>query len=139
MNSVNLVGRITGKPALRYLPDGTAMTRFNLAVDRSMSKLKKEESIKNGKPTADFPKLVLFGKQAEFCCNYLDKGRLISISGGVVTSVYEKTTGEKVYNTEIKVGELKSLEYKEKKSNENDDGDMIMDDAFEEIGEDIPF
>jgi len=139
MNSVNLVGRITGKPTLRYLPDGTAMTRFNLAVDRGLSKAKKEEHVKSGKPTADFPKLVLFGKQAEFCCNYLDKGRLISISGGVVTSIYEKTTGEKVYNTEIKVGELKSLEYKEKKSDESDSNDMIIDEAFEEIGEDIPF
>lgn len=137
MNSVNLVGRITGKPALRYLPDGTAMTRFNLAVDRGLSKVKREEYIQNGKPTADFPKIVVFGKQAEFCCNYLDKGRLISISGSVVTSVYEKTSGEKVYNTEFKVSELKSLEYKEKKDDEADD--QIMDDAFENITEDIPF
>ncbi|MGB3366097.1 MAG: single-stranded DNA-binding protein [Acidaminobacteraceae bacterium] len=139
MNSVNLVGRITVKPTLRYLPDGTATTRFNLAVDRGLSKAKKEEYSKNGKPTADFPKLVLFGKQAEFCCNYLDKGRLISVSGGVVTSIYEKATGEKVYNTEIKISELKSLEYKEKKSDESDGDDIIMDAAFEEIGEDIPF
>ncbi len=139
MNSVNLVGRITAKPDLRYLPDGTAITRFSLAVDRGLSKAKKDEYIKSGKPTADFPKLVLFGKQAEFCCNYLDKGRLVSIIGGVVTSVYEKNTGEKVYNTEIKVSELKSLEYKEKSEDSMSSEDLQIEDSLEEVSEDIPF
>lgn len=139
MNSVNLVGRITAKPDLRYLPDGTAITRFSLAVDRGLSKAKKDEYIKSGKPTADFPKLVLFGKQAEFCCNYLDKGRLVSIIGGVVTSVYEKNTGEKVYNTEIKVSELKSLEYKEKSGDNMSSEDLQIEDSLEEVSEDIPF
>lgn len=137
MNNVNLIGRITGKPELRFLPDGTAITRFNLAVDRKLSKSKKDDNISSGKPTADFPRVVMFGKQAEFCCNYLDKGRLIGISGVVVTSMYEKSSGEKVFSTEIRAIELKSLEYKEKKA--EFDEDLSLDEAFEDIGEDVPF
>lgn len=136
MNNVSMIGRLTSKPELRFLPDGTAITRFNLAIDRRISKSKKEEYIEQGKPTADFPKVVVFGKQAEYCCNYLDKGRLIGVAGSVITGSYEKTTGEKVYTTEIKASEIKSLQYKDSTST---DIKEEFEGEFEDVDEDIPF
>ena len=58
MNSVQLVGRLTRDPEMRYTDGGSAIARFSLAVDR---RYKSE----NG-PTADFPNCVAFGRTAEF-------------------------------------------------------------------------
>lgn len=138
MNNVSMIGRLTSKPELRFLPDGTAITRFSLAIDRRLSKSKKEEYLEQGKPTADFPKIVVFGKQAEYCCNYLDKGRLIGVAGSVITGSYEKTTGEKVYTTEIKANEIKSLQYKET-STATDMKEEEFEGEFDDVDEDIPF
>ncbi len=104
MNQVSLVGRITHTPELKQLHDGNTVTKFNLAIDRYLASSQKEEKKNEGKQTADFPRVVVWGKQAENCCKYLEKGALISVVGRVNTSVYEKDTGENAYVTEI-VGE----------------------------------
>lgn len=66
MNSVQLVGRLTRDPEVRYTDGGTTVARFSLAVER---RFKSE----NG-PTADFPNCVAFGKTAEFIEKYFHKG-----------------------------------------------------------------
>jgi len=74
INNVNLVGRLTKDPELKYIPgSGTAVTNFTLAIDRGLSKDKKKELEAQGKPTADFIRTVVWGKQAENCANYLKK------------------------------------------------------------------
>lgn len=54
MNNVVLIGRITRDLELRYLQNGIAVTKFNLAVDKGLSKEKKQELEAQNKPTADF-------------------------------------------------------------------------------------
>ena len=66
MNSVQLVGRLTRDPEVRYTDGGTTVARFSLAVER---RFKSE----NG-PTADFPNCVAFGRTAEFIEKYFHKG-----------------------------------------------------------------
>lgn len=70
MNSVQLVGRFTRDPEVRYTDGGSTIARFSLAVDR---RFKSE----NG-PTADFPNCVAFGKTAEFIEKYFHKGRKLT-------------------------------------------------------------
>lgn len=65
MNSVQLVGRLTRDPEVRYTDGGLSVARFSLAVDR---RFKNE----NG-PTADFPGCIAFGKTAEFIEKYFKK------------------------------------------------------------------
>ncbi len=104
MNQVSLVGRITQELELKNFEDGNCVTRFNLAIDRYLKSTLKAEKKSEGRQTADFPRIVLWGKQAENCCKYLKKGALISINGRVNTTSYEKADGETAYVTEI-VGE----------------------------------
>ena len=45
MNNIVLIGRLTRDPELRYLQTGTAISRFTLAVDRGLSKEKRQDEI----------------------------------------------------------------------------------------------
>lgn len=73
MNSVQLVGRLTRDPEVRYTDGGTTVARFSLAVER---RFKSE----NG-PTADFPNCVAFGRTAEFIEKYFHKGMRLLLYG----------------------------------------------------------
>lgn len=104
MNQVSLVGRITNDLELKSLQDGKCVTKFNLAIDRYLNQSAKEEKRSEGKQTADFPRVVLWGKQAENTCKFLKKGALVCVNGRVSTTSYEKSDGEMAYVTEI-IGE----------------------------------
>jgi len=110
MNQVSLVGRIVQTPELKELQDGNCVTKFNVAIDRYLAHAQKEEKKNEGKATADFPRVTVWGKQAENCCKYLIKGAMVSISGRVSTSVYENADGENVYMTEIIGEKIRFLE-----------------------------
>lgn len=94
MNQIQLVGRLTKDPELKQTQSGTAVCRFAVAVDR---RGKKEE----GKPTADYPDCVAFGKVAEFIAKWFGKGKPIGITGHIQTGKYENREGRTVYTTDI--------------------------------------
>lgn len=98
MNCVTLVGRLTRDPELRYTA-GTQMpvASFTLAVDRNVSRANADPST----PTADFIRIVVFGKQAENCSTYLSKGREAAVQGRIQTGSYTKQDGTKVYTTDV--------------------------------------
>lgn len=93
MNSVNLTGRFTRDPEVRYADSGTSIARFTLAVDRRF----KQE----GGPQADFPNCVAFGKTAEFIEKYFSKGMKVELCGRIQTGSYTKEDGTKVYTTDV--------------------------------------
>lgn len=137
MNSVNLVGRLTRDPEVRYTDGGLSIARFALAVDR---RFKKE-----GQPDADFPTCVAFGKTAEFVEKYFTKGQRMGLTGRIQTGSYTKDDGTKVYTTDVVV---ENVEFVESKSSgvaqafnpepslaEINDGFM----AIGDIDEELPF
>jgi len=102
MNSVVLIGRLTRDPELKFVPaTGMAVTRLTLAVDKDMFGEKKQQAISQGKPTADFINITVFGKQAENCANYLAKGRQCAVHGRISTGSYTTQSGEKRYTTDV--------------------------------------
>lgn len=102
MNSVVLIGRLARDPELKFIPStGMAVTKFTLAVDKEMSRDKKQEMTTQGKQTADFISITVFGKQAENCANYLAKGSQCAVHGRVSTGSFTTQTGEKRYTTDI--------------------------------------
>ncbi|WP_066506797.1 single-stranded DNA-binding protein [Abyssisolibacter fermentans] len=112
MNSVFLIGRLTADPELRFLPgNGTAVARFSLAVDKDLSKEKKAEAERLGRPTADFPRITVWGRQAENCANYLSKGRMVAIQGRIQTGSYQNAQGQKVYTTDVVAERVQFLEW----------------------------
>ena len=113
MNNCILIGRLCANPEMRVLQNGTATTRFTLAVDRAMSKEKKQEAKRKGGATADFIPVTVWGKQAESCANYLAKGRMVAVSGRITTGSYKKE-GKIVYTTEVTAERVQFLEWIEK-------------------------
>lgn len=104
MNKIMLIGRLTKDPVLKFIQgSGTAVTQFNIAVDR---KFKRE-----GQPEADFIPIVVWGKQAESVANYMSKGRLIGISGRIQTRSYQAKDGTRRYVTEVIAEETQFLDY----------------------------
>ncbi len=112
MNHVVLIGRLTRDPELRYVSgSGTAVSQFTLAVDKQLSRDKKQQFEQQGKPTADFIRIVVWGKQAENCANYLKKGRLVAVHGSINVSSYKNNNGETRYSTDVVANNVQFLEW----------------------------
>lgn len=137
MNSVILIGRLTKDPELRYIAEsGKAVASFTIAVNRPFSKDNK----------ADFFRIVVFGKSAENCANYISKGRLVGVQGRLQNNNYETQTGEKRYSTDIIADRVEFLESKNSQSQRSEqqnhspsqnaglpEGFQALDDDDEEI------
>lgn len=110
MNQVILIGRLTRDPELRFIPSsGTAVARFSLAVNREIKR--------EGQPDADFFNVVVWGKTAENCANYLKKGRLCAVNGSLRNNNYEDKNGVKHYNIEINANRVEFLEWGDSNNN----------------------
>ena len=143
MNSVVLIGRLTKDLELRFIPSSTlAVTKMSLAVDKDMSKDKKQEAQAQGKPTADFINITIFGKQAENAANYLTKGSQCAIHGRINTNNYKDQEGIMHYNTDVIADKVEFLSAKEqgKPVQQNNDFPGEIDDVFTPVDDDsIPF
>lgn len=139
MNTVVMIGRLARDPELRFTASGKAVATFSIAVNRPFSKTNE----------ADFFNVVVWGKVAENCANYLAKGRLVGIEGRLQSRSYETQNGEKRYVTEIVANQVEFLEWgnKENKSSNLPDrtddfgsSDIDLDD-FQAIDEEdgVPF
>ncbi|MFY9450125.1 MAG: single-stranded DNA-binding protein [Bacillota bacterium] len=103
MNRVNLIGRITKKPELRYTTNGIAFTKFNLAVNDGYG----------DKQRTDFIGIVAWRKLAETIANHLNKGRLIGIDGKIQTGTYEDKNGKKSYTFDVVAENIYFLDKKQ--------------------------
>lgn len=116
MNNTILIGRLVRDPDIRYAKDsGNATCTFTLAVDRNLSREKKQEMESQGQPTADFIRIVTWGKTAELCGTYLSKGRMTAVQGRIQTGSYTNKEGQKVYTTDVVADQVKFLDWGEKK------------------------
>lgn len=141
MNNVVLIGRITRDVELKFIPStGMAVAKFSLAVDRGLYGEKKQEAEAKGQPTADFINITVFGKTAESCANYLNKGNKCAVQGRISTGSYTTQTGEKRYSFEVIADKVEFLEPKERQAKPQESFDDFPD-AFEPVedDEDIPF
>jgi len=141
MNNVVLIGRLTRDPELRYIPgSGTAVARFGVAIDKGLSREKKQEMESKNQPTADFINIVVWGKTAENCATYLVKGRLVGIQGRIQTGSYEKD-GIRRYTTEVVANTVEFLEWGDtNKSQKDSDSDFSGSEGFHPAdNDDIPF
>lgn len=140
INSVILIGRCSRDIELKFIPSsGLAVAKFNLAVDKGLYGEKKQQAEAKGQPTADFINITAFGKTAESCANYLNKGNKCAVQGRISTGNYTDKNGEKRYTTEVIADKVEFLDPKEKaQQQDNPDAD---EDVFEPVEDfsDIPF
>lgn len=150
MNSVILIGRLTRDPELRYTPSTQmAVATFNLAIDRPTRA--------GGEKQTDFPRITVFGKQAENCERFLAKGRLVGVQGRLQTGSYQNKNGDTVYTTDVVADRVEFLEWGDKPQGTSNNGfqgnstssgstsspkvesEDSLPAAFEAIDEDLPF
>ena len=130
MNKWIGIGRATKKPEIRYSQgtNSTAIASFSIAVDRKFKR--------DGEPDADFFNCTAFGKQAEFCEKYLDKGTKIVVVGRIQNDSYTNRDGQKVYSTKVMVDEIEFAESK-KAAERNDAPPKTDEDGFVNIPDGI--
>ena len=146
MNSVVLIGRLTRDPEVRYTA-GTqmAVASFTIAIDRPVRA--------GGEKQTDFPRITVFGKQAENCEKFLSKGRLVGVQGRIQTGSYKNRDGVTVYTTDVVADRVEFLEWGDRAQSSGstrqntsssyqqpaDDFEDDMPDSFQAIDEDVPF
>ena len=163
MNSVNIIGRLVRDPELKYTQSQQAVCSFTLAVDKGLSRDKREELESAGKPTADFPRIMVWGKQAENVSRYLSKGSQCGVIGRIQTGSYQdRESGKTIYTTDVIADSVEFLNSQNNaqnnagatrgqnrsnytsgrdKSNTGQNNDDFFEDDFKEVQDDgrIPF
>lgn len=135
MNKVELVGRLTRDPEIRYTQgeNASAIARFSVAVNR---RFKNAE----GNYEADFINCIAFGKNAEFIEKYFTKGMAIGLSGRIQTGSYTNKDGQKVYTTDVVVEETEFVESKSSNTTTNNASptpETLAKDDFMNIPDDV--
>lgn len=97
MNKAILMGRLARDPELRQTPNGVAVARFAIAVQRRFAK--------EGQQQADFIECVAWRSTAEFISKYFHKGSMIAVTGTIQTRSWDGADGKKRYATEVIVDE----------------------------------
>ena len=127
MNTVHLLGRLTGDPELRQTPSGTSVASFSVAVNR-MGK-------DNG---TDFISCVAWRESGESIARYFAKGKPIAVVGRLRTESYKDKQGNNRNRTEVVVDRW---EFVPADNTSNSNGDVNPGEDFQEVGglDDLPF
>lgn len=94
MNKVILKGRLTGKPELKSIVNGVAVTDFSIAINRRFNR-----------EQTDFINCQAWRSTAEFICKYFEKGQEIAVVGELHNDKWEKD-GETRYTSRVSVDEV---------------------------------
>ena len=127
MNRVCLIGRLTSKPELRYTTSNIACTNITIAIDRNYGEEKK----------ADFINIVVWRKQAENVCKYLDKGSLVSVEGRLQQNSYEDRDGNRRYKLDVVADNIQFLNTKSKDTKPVVEEKKKEEDPFADFGQQI--
>lgn len=127
MNRVCLIGRLTSKPELRYTTSNIACTNITVAIDRNYGEEKK----------ADFINIVVWRKQAENVCKYLDKGSLVAIEGRLQQNSYEDRDGNRRYKLDVVADNIQFLNTKSKDTKPVVEEKKVEEDPFSDFGQQI--
>lgn len=123
MNSVELIGRLVRDPEVRYTSGSQmAVATFTIAIDRPQRQGEEKQT--------DFPRITVFGRQAETCEKYLKKGRMVAVQGRIQTGSYTNKNGDTVYTTDVVANRVEFIDWGDQQ-NEND--------VFEDMTGNVPF
>ena len=135
MNKIMLIGRLTRDPEIRYTASTQmAVATFTVAIDRPVRA--------GGEKQTDFPRVTVFGKQAENCEKYLAKGRLVGVQGRIQTGSYQNKDGVTVYTTDVVADRVEFLEWGDRPQrngqNQGAQGEQTKQTSMAELKPEIP-
>ena len=125
-NRVILAGNVTKAVEIRYTPTGTAIGNFSIAINR---KWKQDSETKSEVSYFD---IVVFGKTAEVCSQYIGKGSSVLIEGKLRQNVWKNKEGQNRSKVEVIADSVNFLTRKQ-------DAAAAIDNASAGDDEDVPF
>src|SRR5687768_695746 len=116
LNKVMLIGNVGRDPEMRYTQSGEPVTTFSLATNRRTQR--------DGQwvDEPDWHNIVAWGKLAEQCNEYLNKGRKIYVEGRLQTRSFDNKEGVKQYRTEIVANTMLMLDQRPRDGEGGDSG-----------------
>ncbi len=138
LNKVFLIGNLTRDPEIRYTPGGTAVANLGLAVNRRF-----KDSSGELKEEVCFLTVTVWDKQAEACCQYLQKGRPVFVEGVLQSRFWETSDGQKRSALDVRAERVQFLgpynvsKNQEVKTNETEMADVSNEQAEAIKPEDI--
>jgi len=104
VNKVILIGNLGADPEVKYLSSGTTVANFRIATTENRVS-------RSGEKTAstEWHRIVAFGRLAEICGEYLNKGKQVYIEGRLRTRSWEDKDGNKRSTTEIVAARMQML------------------------------
>lgn len=133
LNKVFLIGRLGQDPKLAYTTAGIPVANFSLATDEGYT-----DKTGNRVEKTEWHRIVVFNKQAEFCANYLSKGRLIFVEGRLQTRQWQDQQGQNRYTTEIIANRIQALDPKGVSAEEAPSSEPILPEEEEDLGPTFP-
>jgi single-strand DNA-binding protein len=107
-----------------------AIASFSMAIDRPTSAGKEKQT--------DFPRVTVFGKQAETCERYLAKGRMVAVQGRIRTGSYKNKEGATVYTTEVVADRVEFIDWGDKSERTGGGGFNRASDPAESVDASFP-
>jgi single-strand DNA-binding protein len=104
LNKVMLIGNLGKDPELRFTPSGRAVAKFSLATSEQWTTPEGQRQDRT-----EWHNIVVWGKQAETCGQYLSKGRQVFIEGSIRKREYDDKDGNRRFVTEIIARDVRFL------------------------------
>lgn len=104
MNRAFVLGNLTRDPEVKFTPQGKAVCKFAVATNKKWT-----DSDGKTQEKATFHNIVVWGKQAETCGQYLAKGRQVFVEGEIDNRSYDDKDGNKRYISEVIARDVKFL------------------------------
>ena len=104
VNKVIIVGNLGKDPEVRFTPSGRAVCKFPVATSERWTDQQGQKQERT-----EWHNIVVWGKQAETCGQYLAKGRQVFVEGSIHTRSYDDKDGNKRYITEITARDVRFL------------------------------
>ncbi len=147
VNKVIILGRLGQDPEIKYTPSGAAVCNFSLATSETWN----DKNSGQKQERTEWHRIVVWGKLAELCNQYLSKGRQAFVEGKLQTRAWDDKNGQKRYTTEINATTVQFIggastgasnnDYNQSAPNHSDDSnngyDISTDASF--ASDDIPF
>lgn len=131
VNKVIIVGNVGREVELRHTPSGVAVARFSVATNERW-----RDKDGNRQEHTEWHTVVAWGKLAEFCQQYVTKGRQVYVEGSLRTRTYDDDKGNRRYFTEIRAQTIQLLGRREGAA---EGGAEEVPEMPPEVEDDVPF
>ena len=97
VNKVILIGNLGNDPDVRFTPNGSAVANLSVATSESWT----DKNTGQRQDRTEWHRVVVFGKLAEICQQYLRKGSKVYLEGKLQTRKWQDQNGQDRYSTEV--------------------------------------